>query len=152
MSRIIIIVVAAFIVLAGGAITVMQQMEIGPFAKKVEAPKEDAKKPTAEPPRFLPMDTLNVPVFANDQVVGTVQFEIQLETTPSREKKLSEQLPRLTDAFITDLRSYLPRVLRDKNNVDTEILKKRLQIIGERTIGKGLFDQVLIVSVSQRKS
>ena len=151
MSRITIIVVAAFIVLAGGAITIMQQMEIGPFAKKVEVAKEDSKKPVAEPPRFIPMDTLNIPVFNNDQVVGTIQFEVQLETTPSREKKLNDQLPRLTDAFITDLRSYIPRVLRDKNNVDTEIIKKRLQIIGERTIGPGLFDQVLIVSVSQRK-
>jgi flagellar basal body-associated protein FliL len=150
MSRILIMVVAGFIVMAGGAITIMQQLEVGPFAPKKEAAPADAA-PKVDPVRFVQMDTLVVPIIVNDKVVSTVQIEIQLETSQSREPKLNQQMPRLTDAFVTDLRSYVPRILRDHNDVDTEILKKRLAIIGERAIGKGMFDAVLIQSVLERK-
>jgi hypothetical protein len=143
-------VVAGFIVLAGGAITIMQQLEMGPFAPKVEATPA-AAAPRVDPVRFVAMDTLVVPIIQNDRVVTTIQIEIQLETTQSREPGLNKQMPKLTDAFVTDLRSYVPRILRDKDDVDTETLKKRLSIIGERAIGKGMFDAVLIQSVLERK-
>ena len=156
MPRILIFVVAGFIVLAGAAITIMQQMEIGPFAPKPTAAKaegaEEAKGTLKnDPPRFVVMDPFVISVFQNDRVVGTVQIEIDLETTQSRESSLTKQLPRLTDAFGTDLRAFIPRFLRDNPQVDTEVLKKRLAIIGERTIGKGLFDAVLIQNVLERK-
>lgn len=150
MSRILIMVVAGFIVLAGGAITIMQQLEMGPFAPKPEA-SAPAATTKVDPVRFVSMEPLNVPIIVNDRVVSTIQIEIQFETTQSREQGLTKQMPKLTDAFVTDLRSYVPRILRDKNDVDTEILKKRLAIIGERAIGKGVFDAVLIQSILERK-
>jgi len=149
MSRILIIVVAGLIVLAGGAIAIMQQLEIGPFAAKQEVEAEPAVK--VDPVRFVSMDLMVVPIIQNDRVISTIQIEIQLETTQSREQKLIKQMPKLTDAFVTDLRSYVPRILRDKNDVDTETLKNRLAIIGERAIGKGMIDAVLIPSVLERK-
>ena len=151
MSRLLIMVVAGFIVLAGGAFTVMQQLELGPFAPKKEAEPAQASTVKVDPVRFVSMDPLVVPIIVNDRVVSTVQIEIQLETTQSRERNLTGLLPKLTDAFVTDLRSYVPRIMRDKNDVDTETLKKRLAIIGERAIGKGVFDAVLIQSVLERK-
>lgn len=151
MSRILIMVVAAFIVLAGGAITVMQQLEMGPFAPKVENAAPAAPTVRNDPVRFVTMEPLVVPIIQNDRVVVMIQIEIQLETTQSREQALNKQMPKLTDAFVTDLRSYVPRLLRDKSDVDTEALKKRLAIIGERAIGKGQFDAVLIQSVLERK-
>jgi hypothetical protein len=144
-------VVAGFIVLAGGAITIMQQLEMGPFAPKPEAAAAVQQTARVDPVRFVSMETLVVPIIQNDRVITTIQIEIQLETTQSREQGLNKQMPKLTDAFVTDLRSYVPRILRDKNDVDTETLKKRLAIIGERAIGKGMFDAVLIQSVLERK-
>jgi hypothetical protein len=157
MPRILIIVVAAFIILAGGAITVMQQLEIGPFAPKplVEGAEQGAEKaksaPRNDPPRFVTLDPFVVPIIQNNGVAATVQIEIQLETTQSRESQLTKQMPRLMDAFGTDLRAFVPRHLRDHTQVDTEVLKKRLAIIGERVIGKGLFDAVLIQNILERK-
>jgi flagellar basal body-associated protein FliL len=152
MSRILIMVVAGFIVLAGGAITIMQQLEMGPFAPKVDAAAAPAAPSgRVDPVRFVSMEVLVVPIIQNDRVISTIQIEIQIETTQSREQGLNKQMPKLTDAFVTDLRSYVPRILRDKNDVDTETLKKRLAIIGERAIGKGMFDAVLIQSVLERK-
>ena len=158
MPRILIFVVAAFIILAGGAITVMQQMQIWPFAPKpvgeeAETGAEKAKKaaPRNDPPRFVTLDPFVVPIIQNNGVAATVQIEIQLETTQSRESQLTKQMPRLMDAFGTDLRAFVPRHLRDHTQVDTEVLKKRLAIIGEKAIGKGLFDAVLIQNVLERK-
>jgi hypothetical protein len=156
MPRILIFVVAGFIILAGGAITVMQQLEIGPFAPKVAAsdsPEEKAKRsgPRVDPPRFVTMDPVVIPVMQNDRIIGTIQIEIQLETSQSREPQLTKQMVRLTDAFVTDLRAFVPRHLRDHPQVDTEVLKKRLLIIGERAIGKGMFDAVLIQNILERK-
>jgi hypothetical protein len=152
MSRLLIMVVAGFIVLAGGAITVMQQLELGPFAPKKDAEAAaQAAAPKVDPVRFVAMDPMIVPIIVNDKVVSTIQIELQLETTQSRERNLTGLLPKLTDAFVTDLRSFVPRMLRDRNDVDTETLKKRLGIIGERAIGKGIFDSVLIQSVLERK-
>lgn len=153
MPRILIFVVAGFIVLAGGAITVMQQLEIGPFAPKVPSgEQEEAKRgPRNDPPRFVVMEPVVVPILQNDRVAATIQIEIQIETTQSRESQLNKQMTRLTDAFVTDLKTFVPRHLRDNPQVDTEVLKKRLAIIGERAIGKGLFDAVLIQNVLERK-
>jgi hypothetical protein len=154
MPRILIFVVAGFIVLAGGAITVMQQLEIGPFAPKVasaDSPDEAKKSSRVDPPRFVTMEPVVVPILQNDRVAATVQIEIQIETTQSRESQLNKQMTRLTDAFVTDLKTFVPRHLRDHPQVDTEVLKKRLAIIGERAIGKGLFDAVLIQNVLERK-
>ena len=151
MSRILIMVVAGFIVLAGGAITIMQQLEMGPFAPKLETAAPAAPTSRVDPIRFVAMDALVVPVILNDRVVSMIQIEIQLETSQSREAGLNKQMPKLTDAFVTDLRSFIPRILRDRSDIDTETLKKRLAIIGERAIGKGMFDAVLIQSVLERK-
>ena len=154
MSRILIFVVAGFIVLAGAAITIMQQLELGPFAPKEATEQADQPKAAAsrnDPPRFVTMEPVIIPIFQNDRVAATVQIEIQLETTQSRESQLTKQMPRLADAFGTDLRAFVPRHLRDNRQVDTEVLKKRLAIIGERAIGKGLFDAVLIQNVLERK-
>ena len=156
MPRILIFVVAGFIVLAGGAITIMQQMELGPFAPKpvgegTEQAEQSKSTPRNDPPRFVTMEPIVVPIFVNDRVAATVQIEIQLETTQSRESPLMKQLPRLSDAFGTDLRAFIPRHLRDHPQVDTEVVKKRLAIIGERAIGKGMFDAVLIQNVLERK-
>ncbi len=153
MSRILIFVVAGFIVLAGGAITIMQQLELGPFAPKVSTESAQPKAATTrnDPPRFVTMEPVIIPIIQNDRVAATVQIEIQLETTQSRESQLTKQMPRLADAFGTDLRTFVPRHLRDNRQVDTEVLKKRLSIIGERAIGKGLIDAVLIQNVLERK-
>ncbi len=84
MSRILIMVVAGFIVLAGGAITIMQQLEMGPFAPKLETAEPAASTSRVDPIRFVAMDALVVPVILNDRVVSMIQIEIQLETTQSR--------------------------------------------------------------------
>jgi len=149
MPKIIIIIFAAIILLAGGAITVMQQMELGPSAPKVdeaeaEKKKQAAKKKEPSLPRFITMDALTIPVIQGDRVALTLQLQLQIETSEERVDDLNKNMDRLKDAYIRDLHSFIPRLYRKSNILDTEALKTRLKVIGQRTIGKGIIDSVLI--------
>ncbi len=156
MPRMLVIIIAVIIMLAGGAITVMQQMELGPFASKAaggeEGGEQKAEAPKSiEPPRFISMEPLLIPLFQGDNVAATVQIQVQIETTADREPLLTKQLPRLKDAYIRDLHAYVPRLLKEKKDLDINSLKRRLTIIGNRTIGKGMIDGILIQSAMNRK-
>ena len=60
MPKMLIIILAVVILFAGGGVTIMQQMELGPFEQEVEltpeekavAVKEAARKKLLEPPRY----------------------------------------------------------------------------------------------------
>ena len=56
-------------------------------------------------------------------------------------------MPVLTDAYVRDLHSFLPRLLRSEERIDVLIIKQRLQFIGNKVAGKGLIDNVLVQSV-----
>ena len=157
MPRILVFIVVGFILLAGGVITVMQQMELGPFAPSAEelaaAAASEKKEPEQEPlvpPRFVNMDSLIIPVIQEDKVFGTIQLQLQIETTEDREPKLKEILPKLRDIFLRDLHGYLPRLLRKKKALDVAAIKNRLEVIGRRAFGKDMFDAILIQSAIER--
>ena len=145
MPKILIIIVGVFIILAAGGFTIMQQMSIGPFAKKQEL---TAAQKAAMPPVYISLDTLLIPVFRGDIVAAIINFDVKLATKPDHESIIKKQAPRLVDAFIRDLHSYIPRVLRKKKKLDLDlaVLGRRLMIVGDRTIGKGLIVRVVVKS------
>ncbi len=137
----------------------MQQMELGPFAKEVElTPQEKAeiaaaaaRKKALQPPRYVTLEPLLIPRFQGDIVAATIPLQVQLETRGDNESAITKQMPRLKDAYIRDLHSYVPRLLRKQKELDIGAIRRRLLIIGERTIGKGLIDGVLVQSALNRK-
>ncbi|MBT5939480.1 MAG: hypothetical protein HN731_00935 [Rhodospirillaceae bacterium] len=159
MPKVIIIALAVLILLAGGAVTLLQQLELGPFEQKVALTPEQeraiaaeiARKKALEPPRYVDLEPLLVPIFKGDVVVATIQLQIQIETKKSNVSKITKQMPRLKDAYIRDLHAYVPRLLRKQKDLDIASLKRRLFVIGERAIGKGLIDAVLVQSAMNRK-
>ena len=159
MPKVIIIALAVLILLAGGAVTLLQQLELGPFEQKVALTPEQeraiaaeiARKKALEPPRYVDLEPLLVPIFKGDVVVATIQLQIQIETKKSDVSKITKQMPRLKDAYIRDLHAYVPRLLRKQKDLDIASLKRRLFVIGERAIGKGLIDAVLVQSAMNRK-
>ena len=159
MPKLLIIIIAIVILAAGSGVTVMQQMELGPFAKEAEltpeqkaaAAAEAARLKALEPPRYVSLEPLLIPIFRGDVVAATIQLQIKIETRSGNESMIYKQMPRLKDAYIRDLHAYVPRLLRKHRELDLGALKRRLQIIGERTIGKGLIDGVLVQSAMNRK-
>lgn len=150
MVRVIAVVVAVILMIAGGAVGIMKQLELGPFAPDNGEAAQTADAAPPEPPRFMDMDPLVIPLFAGDAVAGRIQIQIKLETTGAEnEEYLTRIMPRLTDAFLRELYNYLPRLLSKQGSVDVFLIKKRLQRVADKTAGEGRIDNILIQSVTE---
>ena len=145
-----VIAVVLVMMIAGGAIAALKFLEIGPFA----APEvTDASKPAEvvrdEPPKYVKMDPIFIPVIAQGKVVVTYRIEIQLETYGRENRKLLSHLKtKLNDIFIRDLHAFIPRLFREKKELDVAIVKKRMEIIAERSTSPGVITGVLVQSVT----
>jgi len=102
MPKVLIIALAVLILLAGGAVTLLQQLELGPFEEEVALTPEQeralaaeiARKKSLEPPRYVDLEPLLVPIFKGDVVVATIQLQIQIETKKGNVSKITKQMPR----------------------------------------------------------
>lgn len=154
MPKIVIIIFTGVVLLAGGSVVLLQQMEMGPFASEetnVEEEKKVEDRPQSEEAKFLSvgMEPLSIPIIQDGKVRLNLQIEIELKTTENQEPNLKQQLPILKDAYISDLFSFIPRQLRKSKKLDKETLERRLQIVGKRAIGKEKIKAVVIKSYSE---
>ena len=150
MPRILITAVAAIIIIIAGGVGTMKFLKWGPFAPPPGPAKAKDGMPAEvvpKPPRFVSMDPLVVPVIDNGAVVATVQIQVQLETKEKNEDEVKRLLPKINDAYLRDLNGYLPRLIRSDGQIDANKIRSRLFVIGERTVGKGLIDDVLIQAI-----
>jgi flagellar basal body-associated protein FliL len=148
MPKLLIIVLAIVVLSLAGGTAVMQQMNYGPFAiDEPLTPEEKAEKLK----RFISMEPISVSIFRGGAVATTIELKVQLETKVGREFIIKKQLPRLKDAFIRDLHSYFPRLLSRKKELDMADLTRRMYLIGEKTLGKGIIEDLSILSASNRK-
>jgi len=145
----IVIPVAVVIMLIGIGVSAMKTLGIGPFAPEDEAAAQAAAAPPAEPPHFIEMDPILVPLFAGDRVAATVQLLVTLETlTAANETAARAKLPRISDAFLRDLHAYLPQAICNGRPLDVPLVKQRLRTIADRTVGAGIVNDVLVQSMT----
>ena len=157
MPKIVIFVFVGIILLSGGSVALMMQMEIGPFANEEKKATVDSTPKDEKPEKKIAIETvtmapLSIPIIQNGKIVLNLQLEIQIDTTKKKAPKLREKLPILKDAYVRDLFSFIPRQLRKSKKLDQETLRRRLRVVGQRTIGKGIIHAVNIKSYSEVKS
>ena len=148
MSKLIIFIFTGVIVLVGGSVLLMQQMEIGFFASE-EVKKNKPKEPEVH--RIVTMEPLLIPILEENKVTLNLQLELQIKTPEKKEPYLQRKLPVLKDAYIRDLFSFIPRQLRKNKKLDLNTLNRRLKVVGQRTIGKGVINSVEVKSYSEAK-
>ncbi|MEQ8443494.1 MAG: hypothetical protein RIM33_12295 [Alphaproteobacteria bacterium] len=106
---------------------------------------EMAEEP--EPPpdiRFIEMDSLRIPVIRGGAVVNYVAITVSLETIgPENEEFAISLLPRLRNAFLTDLNGYFATVPVE-DRIMVRSVKRRLMVLSERVLGPGVITDVLI--------
>ena len=56
-------------------------------------------------------------------------------------------MPRLSDAFLSELSGFLPRHLRKEERLDVALIKDRLQLVGDKVAGPGVIKSVLVQAV-----
>ncbi len=146
----IVIVFAVLLMISGGAISVLKWLEIGPFAPVVVGEVTEEVK-SDEPPVSIPMDDLVVTLFSDNTVAATVMIRLNLEVLGSdNADKVTKVLPRLSDAFFKDLYTFIPRVVHKEKKLTADILQQRLLMTGNKLLGKGVLNNVIIESVSER--
>jgi len=141
------IALAAVLILAGGAVAAMKWLQVGPFAVAEGTTKEKPPEPVKES-IFVDLDPLTLPLIQGDQIAGTIQIQVKLETIGTDNAiYLKRRLTKIKDAFVRDLHGFLPRMLKKEERINVVILKDRLKVIGQRLLGPGYIEDVLIQSV-----
>ena len=160
MKKLVIIVFVVIILLFGGIITFMQQMEVGPFAKEesvdaVPTGDEEAASTASGNPetQLIDMEPITVPVFMGDSVQAPLRLQVRIgfkrdnpenddselgtiDENKRRTERLEKYMPKLQDAFVVYLISYVPRLYRRNSKLDIQEIANRLREVGQRTIGK----------------
>jgi hypothetical protein len=143
MRKIIIIFFAITILIGSGSFAVMQQLNIGPFAK---IDTEDKIK--TDPVYFVSMNPLVIPIIQGNSVAATIKLELKIKAKLEFKNKINREMTRLKDAYVRDLHSFFPRLMSDQTELDIDALKKRLKKISNRVLGAGVIISVEIDSAS----
>lgn len=152
MIRIILIVVA-FLLMIGAVIGGLYFWGIDPLAQfnaliGKQPPGAVAEAPVAVPPTYVDFGLLVVPVIRDREVKKQAEMIIRLQVPPDRKAMVANRLPRLQAAFLEDMLGFLPNVVRDHQPLDIEAVRRRLVMVGERTMGAGNISDVLVENPS----
>lgn len=135
------------LMLGGGTVSSLKFLKLGPFQGD-EVVEEKQEEEVEDTTLFVDMEPLAIPIFQGNRVAATVQIQVKLETNgKDNVKKIKRIMPIITDAFVRDLHSFMPRLLKAEERIDVLIIKQRLQLISNKVAGKGLIKNVLVQSV-----
>lgn len=138
---------ALMVLIAGGTVGVLKWLKLGPFS--VEEVVEETTKPKQEPPRFVEADPLAIPIFQDERAAATIHIQLKLETIGQENYGLVYKAKaKLRDAYLTELHSFIPRMLKKTERIDIGILKTRLQMVTDRVMGPRVVTDVLVQSVT----
>ncbi len=134
------------LMLGGGTVSALKFLKLGPFQGDEvveEKPEEEVEDKTL----FVDTEPLAIPIFQGNRVAATVQIQVKLATNgKDNVERIKRIMPVITDAFVRDLHSFMPRLLKAEERIDVLIIKQRLQLISNKVAGKGLIKNVLVQS------
>lgn len=143
-----VILFGLLLMLVGGTVTSLKYLKVGPFVETEEEKKEVVEEEVEDTTKFVDMDPLAISIFQGNAVAAIIQIQLKLETNgEDNVVKIKRIMPVINDAFLRDLHSFLPRLLRAEERLDILIIKQRLQLISDKVAGKGLIKNVLVQSV-----
>ena len=135
------------VMLCGGTVSALKFLKLGPFQGE-EVVEEKPEEQVEATILFVDMEPLAIPVFQGNRVAATVQIEVKLVTnSKDNVERIKQIMPIITNAFVRDLHSFMPRMLKAEERIDVLIIKQRLQLISNKVAGKGLIKNVLVQSV-----
>ncbi len=135
------------VMLCGGTVSALKFLKLGPFQGE-EVVEEKPEEQVEATILLVDMEPLAIPVFQGNRVAATVQIEVKLVTnSKDNVERIKQIMPIITNAFVRDLHSFMPRLLKAEERIDVLIIKQRLQLISNKVAGKGLIKNVLVQSV-----
>lgn len=147
MIRLIVIVVA-FLIMVGGLIGGLYFWGIDPLAKFNQlvgnAPADPNAPVKVQPQSYVDFGILIVPVVQDREVKKQAEMILRLEVPYDKKEVVAQNLPRLQNAYLQELMSFLPIHLRDSDRLDQAVVRRRLTLLSERVLGPGMVKDVLI--------
>ncbi|MBI1985441.1 MAG: flagellar basal body-associated FliL family protein [Rhodospirillales bacterium] len=146
----IVMIFAILVMLGGGTASILKWLQLGPF-QELQKEEKQPKAQKIEEIITIDMDPLITTIFQENRVAALVQIELKLETQgDKRAERIKYLLPVINDAFLKDMHSFMPRLLKAEERVDAEIIRQRLQLIGDKVAGKGLIRNVVIGDIVEQ--
>lgn len=143
MKRVVILLVLLALLGGGGFAAWTYGM---PIYEEMQAEKAEEKPE----PVVVNLDPLLVPVIENNRVTYHLTLAISLEVAgPEGDQKLQEAMPRVIDAFNTELHGLLSLRFVREGGVELPLVKQRLMVAGERELGPGVITDVVINAVDR---
>jgi len=153
-----VIAFAVLIMLAGGTVSLLKYLSLGPFEvtpeeraamEAAETEKKTTRKLFEARPRYVEMDPIQVPVFQDNDVAGTIMIHYKLEVlNVDNERTVAKAQRRLGDALIKDFSFYIPRTLRNNKTLDVTLIKYRIMMISDKMLGKDVVSDALIQAMT----
>jgi len=150
--RRLLLVVLLIAIIGGGASAASIYFHIGPLADLIK-PKEPSAPPAPPPPpphAEIPVGSFVVPVIQDHAISRLFGMDIALDVLVSDQSKVEAQLPRVVNAFTLALYEIVPVHSDSHSAADKKAIHDRLVAIGDRVLGKGLIQDVVLKSVYDR--
>lgn len=145
MKKLILIFVVLMMV-AGATVSVLNFLQLGPFAPDENAAKTE-EQPLAELGEMIDLNPFNISIFEGDRVAGNIQISIKIEVKKELAPGVKERQKRLENLFLQDLYVFLPRLMRNREQIDLLVLKNRLKKISAKVVGDEAIMDVLIQGI-----
>jgi hypothetical protein len=115
----------------------------------LERMKEERQKAAAAP-LYVTLEPLVVPVIENGTVTRHLQIALSVEVAGlSGDARLRNALPRVVDAFTTELYGLMALRFVREGGVDMPLVKQRLLLAASRELGDGVMTDILIRGVEE---
>lgn len=151
MIRLIVIVVA-FLIMVGGLIGGLYFWGFDPLAKFNQlvgnAPADPKAPVKAIQPSYVDFGLLIVPVVQDREVKKQAELILRLEVPADKKDAVAQNLPRLQNAYLQDMMSFLPVHLRDGDRLDQSVVRRRLTLLSEKVLAPGWVKDVVIEQAS----
>jgi flagellar basal body-associated protein FliL len=148
----ILLVVFLIALLGGGLAAASVFLHVGPLANLIK-PKEPPG-PMAPPPppahAEIPVGSFVVPVVQDHAISRLFGLDVALDVLVTDQNKVESQLPRIMNAFTLALYEVVPSHSDSHSAADKKAIHDRLVATGDRVVGKGLIQDVVLKSVYDR--
>jgi len=145
------LVFAVILLLIAGVIAVVGLQTVTEEAANVAAAVE---RDHFDPPTFVSIGGFTIPVIRRNAVTSQIVVIIELEVGgPGDEAAISDALPRLRDAYFTEMHSAVVwRQHKGEYRLHLPSIKRRLLEITNSIVGDGIVREVLIRGTMERRT
>lgn len=154
MIRILVIVFALVLALAGGAAGLIHFGILPDFTGLLRPPVEAEAAPPPPPPRVEPVfqhiSPFLVPIIRNGQIERSLYIGLRLRVNPDKGREVALYHSRLHDAYMRLLFDLVPQQMERRDTLDLAAMKVRLKEVADRLMGPGMVEEVMFQAVFER--